>query len=64
MRALWTAVVAYLVIGVVYAIWQNLLPGGPAYQAFGGDWWDPVGWWNWFLLPALTWPLLVWRTMK
>ena len=64
MRAVWNAALVYLLIGVVYALWQNLLPGGPADAVFGPGWWNPASWWSWFVLPMLTWPVLIWRSVK
>jgi hypothetical protein len=63
-RVLWQAALVYLLIGVVYVIYQNLMPGGPADQVFGPGWWNPANWWSWFVLPILTWPILVWQIVK
>ena len=63
MRAIGQAALVYLLIGVVYVVWQNLLPGGPADQVLGPNWWKPAEWWSWFVLPMLTWPILIYRSV-
>jgi len=62
-QALGRAVVVYLLIGVVYVVYLNLLPGGPADQVLGPNWWRPAEWWSWFVQPMLTWPILIWRSV-
>jgi hypothetical protein len=63
-RGITKAALVYLLIGVVYAIYRNLLPGGPADQVLGPNWWNPAGWWDWFVLPMLTWPVMILRDLK
>ena len=63
MRAIGQAALVYLLIGVVYVVWQNLMPGGPADQVLGHNWLSPADWWSWFLLPMLTWPILIYRSV-
>ena len=64
MRAVLQAALVYLLIGVIFAVCQNLLPGGPAEQVFGPSWWRAGDWWSWFVLPMLTWPVMLWRMVK